>query len=737
MSTNLNRSRKQKKEPKVFQLDKVLLHESSIPKKQTNQIAIPENEELIFALDIGTRTVVGIIGYQENDVFNVINIEIAEHKSRAMMDGQIHDIEKVAKIVGEVKENMEKAIGKKLEKVAIAAAGRALHTCQVRVDRDIELGREIKKDFVGSLEMEAIQKAQLKIEEEMLTEDFTELYCVGYSVIKYYLNGFPISSLTGHKGKKIGVDVLATFLPHIVVDSLYTVMGMVDLEVTSLTLEPIAALNVTIPKDLRMLNLSIVDIGAGTSDIAITKDGSVVAYAMAPVAGDELTEAIAGHFLTDFNMAEKIKIAYSSKKPEIAFTDILGKKFSTTPQEIKEVTFEAVNELGNTIAEKIIEYNGKAPNAVFLIGGGSQIPGLPEVISQNLKLPLDRVAVRGRDIIKNIKVKGKKLSGPEAITPIGIAVTAQLQKGHDFLSVTVNGKKVRLFNSRKLAVADALVLMGYNPSQLIGRSGKSINFELNGQRKYMRGEPAKAAEITVDGKAASLDFMLDPGCNITVVPAEDGKNAKTFIKDFIPDERQCIITLNGKKIDIGTRITINGITANVDMPINDGDKVIIKNIITVGDLISYLEIDTTHFAVIINDVERLNDFVICDGDKVEYTKRLESQTYNNTNMNQEFNTQYEKSRIVPNYSETPHINSFVNTDERNVINNDKISINVNGNIILLDKNKKYIFVDIFSHINFDLSKPQGMIVLKLNGKNAQFTDEVRNSDYIEIYWDKA
>ena len=55
---------------------------------------LPEN--LVFALDIGTRTVVGVVGIQEDQFFRIIATEIVEHKNRAMMDGQIHDIEQVA-----------------------------------------------------------------------------------------------------------------------------------------------------------------------------------------------------------------------------------------------------------------------------------------------------------------------------------------------------------------------------------------------------------------------------------------------------------------------------------------------------------------------------------------------------------------------------------------------------------------------------------------------------------------
>ncbi len=76
-----------------------------------------------------------------------------------------------------------------------------------------------------------------------------------------------------------------------VVEGLYSVILKSNLQVDNITLEPIAAINVAIKEELRLLNLALVDIGAGTSDIAITKDGKIIAYAMTSTAGDEITEA--------------------------------------------------------------------------------------------------------------------------------------------------------------------------------------------------------------------------------------------------------------------------------------------------------------------------------------------------------------------------------------------------------------------------------------------------------------
>ena len=318
-----------------------------------------------------------------------------------MIDGQIHDIAEVAQVAKEMKERLEKKLGFNLTKVAVAAAGRVLKTCEVKVEIECDATKEIDRELISSLEVEGIQKAQISLDSEMTGEEKSQFYCVGYSVINYYLNGYVISELAGHKGKKVGADILATFLPHVVVDSMYTVMSRVGLEIINLTLEPIAAINVTIPKDLRLLNLALVDIGAGTSDIAITKNGSVVAYGMAPIAGDEITEKIAQHYLVDFNTAEKIKISLSEKTEKITFTDILNTKRNISVSEVMEVIKPSIEFLAKTISEKILEYNHKAPNAVFLIGGGVRFPGLtgPYLL---MELSEDRVVSR-EEVISGIK----------------------------------------------------------------------------------------------------------------------------------------------------------------------------------------------------------------------------------------------------------------------------------------------------------------------------------------------
>ena len=83
-----------------------------------------QDNDLIFALDIGTRSIVGVVGRAVGDRLKVLDIEMAEHGKRAMMDGQIDDIQQVGSLARTVTERLEGRIGVKLERVCVAAAGR-------------------------------------------------------------------------------------------------------------------------------------------------------------------------------------------------------------------------------------------------------------------------------------------------------------------------------------------------------------------------------------------------------------------------------------------------------------------------------------------------------------------------------------------------------------------------------------------------------------------------------------
>ncbi|MEI3562018.1 MAG: cell division protein FtsA, partial [Agathobacter rectalis] len=157
----------------------------------------------VFGLDIGTRNVVGTVGYQTDDKEFVVTAQyVREHETRAMLDGQIHDIGRVAKTIKEVKDELEKQTGQPLEEVCIAAAGRVLKTVTTHVEYEYAQESVVTGEDVHTLNLLGIEKAQEALKE--VNDTSYKFYCVGYSTVKFFLNDEVFISLEGHKANKIG-----------------------------------------------------------------------------------------------------------------------------------------------------------------------------------------------------------------------------------------------------------------------------------------------------------------------------------------------------------------------------------------------------------------------------------------------------------------------------------------------------------------------------------------------------
>lgn len=669
---------------------------------------LPSEDNSIFALDIGTRTVIGVVALVESGRLRVAAQHIIEHESRSMFDGQIHDIPRVAETVLEVKRNLEKKVGFKLTRAAIAAAGRSLVTKQCRAEMETDGNVEIDSALVNSLEIAGIRNAHGELDSGAAGNS-ERYYCVGYSVVKYYLNNFPMTNLVGHRGSLIGADVLATFLPESVVNGLYSVLGRVGLEPVNLTLEPIAAIEVVIPESLRLLNLALVDIGAGTSDIAITRKGSVVSYGMVPVAGDEITEAIAEAFLVDFNEAEQIKRSLE-KGGIIVYKDILSIENTTTAAEVAAVIDPVLDRLTFEVAEAIINLNGgEPPRTAFCVGGGSRLPGLTGKLAGRLGIDTQKVAVRGREAVQNLVVDEEGLEGPEGVTVVGIGTVAVKKLGQNFVTIKVDGKEFSLFNSKDLNVSNALSLVEFNPRDLIGHNGRDLKFILNGRPEVVYGGLAKPAEIYINGARANLKAPIKEGDEITVLRAMDGEDARAHGRDFLEGLDGISITLNGEPRVIEPACILNGETVSYVSEIKSGDCLEIKMVKAVGELFDGVE--PADWVIQVNGSDAAPDYELKDGDDVILIKKKSLSSESDV-------TDFNKNEV-----ETPK-------------SGDTITVTINGSKINLEGNKQYIFVDIFNYIEFDPSTRRGVVVLKRNGAVARYTDILKDGDSIEIYWDQ-
>ena len=511
--------------------------------------------EPIFALDIGTRMVMGLVMIKDKEQgYEILASARTEHRQRAMYDGQVHDVDEVARAVIKVKEILEKKLDVPLRQVAVAAAGRALRTEVAFAEHKELLPVRWEREGVLALEMEAVHRALRQLQTS--TEDDSQSYhCVGYSPIARWNEGEEISNLIGQRGKVAKVSVIATFLPRTVVDGLVAVLGRSGLEMTSLTLEPIAAGQAAIPANMRRLNLALVDIGAGTADIALTRNGSFFAYGMVPMAGDAVTEEICAHYLLDFKVGEKVKRELNTKA-ELHFKDFLGAKVIVDKDEILKVIQPVVGKIAENIAKEILNLNNDVPQAVILIGGGSLTPMLSELLAEILGMPQNRVGLQVRERLAGINGE-KSIKGPESITPIGIGIAALEENGLQYYTVTVNSTSVSIFELQLATVAEALLAAGILPRSFFGKPGAALTFEWNSEMRVIKGTMGNAAQLLVNGKPGKLDQELKAGDNIVFVAGEPGEDAQLCFKDVLPAVEGKWIVWNGKRVVYAPQVFVN------------------------------------------------------------------------------------------------------------------------------------------------------------------------------------
>ncbi|MCH5257623.1 MAG: rod shape-determining protein [Lachnospiraceae bacterium] len=544
--------------------------------------------QIVFGLDIGTRSIVGTVGYRTGEHFHVAAQCIREHETRAMLDGQIHDIHKVGSTINEVKTNLEARIGRPLKDVCIAAAGRVLRTMTTRVECEFAADKEINGEDIYALDSMGVEKAYSEFLESNNSD--IKFYCVGYSIIRYYLNGYAISNLEGHKAKVIGADIIATFLPDDVVDGLYKAVGIAGLEVVNLTLEPIAAIQVAIPQMYRMLNMALVDVGAGTSDISVTKDGSIIAYGMIPIAGDALTEVIAKHCLVDFKTAETIK-RQAEENETIEYKDIMGLTQTITKKQLLEVAAPVIQDMAKQVSDKIKELNGDKPvSAVFVVGGGGKLEGYTDALAKELGIQEERVAVRGEEVMQQINFYDEDAKKDSLmVTPIGICLSFY-EQSNNFIFVYFNEQRVKLYDNNKLAVVDAAMQAEFAHDGLFPKRGKELNYFVNGKPRITRGALGEAAVITVNGQEADIYTTIHANDQIKVIESTAGEPASIDINQLPEYGATMWVEVNEKKVELPEFASVNGSLQSGYYSIQDNDNIEFISYYTVRQIAEFMDV---------------------------------------------------------------------------------------------------------------------------------------------------
>lgn len=579
----------------------------------------------LFALDVGTRKVLGLVAVRHGSGLKIVAAAREEHRGRAMMDGQIHDVPAVAGAIKRVKETLEKRTGHSLRHVVAAAAGRALKSERGQAERQLSSFRSVSREDVLTMEYEAVQAAQASLDAlipRRRRQRIAEYLFVAHSATRYEIDGVPVQRLEGQRGWHARVEVIAAFLPRGVIDALTAALELAGLELAGLTLEPMAALKATVPPTMHHLNLALVDVGAGTSDIAVTRAGRITGYEMVPLAGDALTVALSeAHFL-DFDVAEQAKRRLQQGET-VNVRDVWGQVCALTPEQAVASMAEKVDALALAIAEAIRATNDGPPAAVVMVGGGSLSPGLSERLAAHLDLPPARVAVQQGKTAVRMTGGGRVLAGPAGMTVKGIALLAAEQGMggmSGIMNVKVDGRAVRMFPLMRPTVADALLAAGIPLSTLSGRIGPGLVVTVNGKLHTVPGTFGRPGRVLRNGEEVALETPIAHGDALSLEPGADGEAPAATVADVLPPESYLHVIVNDRPFAVPPSVSVNGSPAALSQPLADGDRVDARPLRTINELLAYLHQFDEAFTV--TDLAKRRLRITVNGEPAGYLTEL-------------------------------------------------------------------------------------------------------------------
>ncbi|WP_019152869.1 cell division protein FtsA [Robertmurraya massiliosenegalensis] len=387
------------------------------------------SNDIYVSLDIGTSSVKVIIGEMVNDALNIIGV--GNVKSEGLRKGSIVDIDETVHSINRAVEQAERMIGMEISQVIVGVTGNhvLLQPCHgvVAVSSD---NREISNDDVARV-LDAAQVVSIPPEREII------------DVIprQFIVDGLDeITDPRGMIGVRLEMEGTIITGSKTILHNTLRCVERAGLEILDITLQPLAAGAFALSKDEKNLGVALVDIGGGSTTIAVFENGNLKATGVIPVGGDHITKDISIGLRTSTEDAEKIKIKhghayYDHASEEDAFSvPIIGsdqhQQFNQLEiADIIEARMEEIFELIQAEVRRLGVHD--LPGGYVLTGGVANTQGileLAQVIFQNrvrIAIP-DYIGVREplyttavgliKFAYKNAKVQGRSLNSQAIVS---------------------------------------------------------------------------------------------------------------------------------------------------------------------------------------------------------------------------------------------------------------------------------------------------------------------------------
>jgi cell division protein FtsA len=348
--------------------------------------SLMSTKSVIVALDIGTTKVCTLIAQKNSK--NIEILGVGSHPSNGLKKGSVVNIEKtVESIRASIEEAKLMAGIEELESASVGIAGNHIYCFNSSGVVPVK-NKEISQSDVDRV-IEAAKAVLIPSDREILhviPQEFKVDNTVG------------IKNPIGMCGSRLEVNVHIVTGKTPLIHNLVKCVEQAGLNANSVILQPIASSRSVLTLEEKELGVVLIDIGGGTTDIAVWKEGSLIHSQIVPLGGNHFTNDLAVALKIPHNEAEKIKLTHGSvlNQAQLNETYITVQGLSGTRQRevsmgyIAEVLGARAEELFNVIKEIILEKNlqDEITGGFVLTGGGALIRNLPEMAEYILEKPV-------------------------------------------------------------------------------------------------------------------------------------------------------------------------------------------------------------------------------------------------------------------------------------------------------------------------------------------------------------
>lgn len=327
-----------------------------------------------ISLDIGTEYVKAIVFEVIDGVGHVRGSGRAHQKLSDMQGGGVTDIHGVAK-------NCEKAIEEAAEqaqflpeKAIVGIAGELVKgtTTSVKVTREkpsTQIQMNELQDIVNQVQAEAFRQARAELAQET-GQDEIDVQLVNAAIVSVVIDGYKVSNPMSYQGKELSVGVYNSFAPIVQLGALETVVRELGLELLAVSAEPYAVAR-CLDEESTDFAAIFIDIGGGTTDVAVVRNGGVEGTKMFAIGGRAFTKRVAAVLGESFQAAEESKLTYTAGTLE--------------PEKAALVKHALVNDAKVWLSalQISLEDFGESdllPSKILLCGGGSNLPEIRQIL---------------------------------------------------------------------------------------------------------------------------------------------------------------------------------------------------------------------------------------------------------------------------------------------------------------------------------------------------------------------